>query len=75
MVLGAEVPQPHGQELLGWLIIPYGLAVGIAFLLGTTAFLRWMLQFVPRASRQIRIALIRRNHPLGAKGDPAIWSG
>lgn len=49
-VLGIEVPRPHGHELLGWWIIPYGLGVGIAFILGTTVFLRWMLRFVPRAS-------------------------
>jgi uncharacterized membrane protein len=53
LVLGAEVPQSHGHELLGWWIIPYGFAVGIAFILGTTAFLRWMLRFVPRASRRV----------------------
>ena len=52
MTLGAEVPKPHGHELLGWWIIPYGLGVGIAFILGTTVFLRWMLRFVPRASRR-----------------------
>lgn len=49
-VLGVEVPRPHGHELLGWWIIPYGLGVGVAFILGTTVFLRWMLRFVPRAS-------------------------
>lgn len=48
MVLGAEVPRPHGQELLGWWLIPYGPGVGLAFLIGTTVFLRWMLRFVPR---------------------------
>ena len=53
VVLGAEVPRPHSHELLGWWIIPYGFAVGIAFVLGTTAFLRWMLRFVPRASRRV----------------------
>lgn len=52
MALGAQVPKPHGHELLGWWIIPYGLGVGIAFILGTTVFLRWMLRFVPRASRR-----------------------
>ena len=49
-VLGVEVPRPHGHELLGWWIIPYGLGVGVAFILGTTVFLRWLLRFVPRAS-------------------------
>ena len=53
MVLGAEMPQPHGQELLGWWIIPYGLGVGTAFVIGTTMFLRWTLRFVPRASRRL----------------------
>lgn len=48
-VLGIEAPRPHGPELLGWWIIPYGLAVGVAFILGTTVSLRWMLRFVPRA--------------------------
>lgn len=48
--LGFEVPTPHARELLGWWIIPYGLVVGAAFLLGTTAFLRWMLRFAPRAA-------------------------
>lgn len=52
MVLGAEMPQPHGQELLGWWLIPYGLGVGLAFLIGTTVFLRWMLRFVPRSARR-----------------------
>lgn len=50
MVLGAELPRPHGQELLGWWIIPYGLGVGLAFILGTTVLLRWLLRFVPRAA-------------------------
>jgi uncharacterized membrane protein len=49
MLLGAEMPRPHGPELLGWWIIPYGLGVGVAFILGTTVFLRWMLRFAPRA--------------------------
>lgn len=49
-VLGVEVPRPQGHELLGWWIIPYGLGVGVAFILGTTVFLRWMLRFVPRTS-------------------------
>jgi uncharacterized membrane protein len=53
MVLGAEVPKPHGHELLGWWLVPYGLGVGAAFILGTTVFLRWMLRFVPRVSRRI----------------------
>lgn len=52
-VLGVEVPRPHGPELLGWWIIPYGLAVGVAFILGTTVFLRWMLRFVPRATGRV----------------------
>lgn len=52
-VLGAEIPQPHGQELLGWWLVPYGLGVGVAFILGTTVFLRWMLRFVPRATRRV----------------------
>jgi len=52
-VLGVEVPRPHGPELLGWWIMPYGLAVGVAFILGTTVFLRWMLRFVPRASGRV----------------------
>lgn len=50
LVLGAEIPRPHGHELLGWWMIPYGLGVGMAFILGTTVFLRWMLRFVPRAT-------------------------
>lgn len=54
MVLGAQMPhQAHAQELLGWWIIPYGLGVGAAFIVGTTVFLRWMLRFVPRASRRL----------------------
>lgn len=52
-VLGVEVPRPHGPELLGWWLIPYGLGVGVAFILGTTVFLRWMLRFVPRVSRRV----------------------
>ncbi len=52
VLLGAEVPRPQGPELLGWWIIPYGLAVGSAFILGITVFLRWMLWFIPRASRR-----------------------
>lgn len=52
MVLGVEVPRPHGQELLGWWIIPYGLGMGLAFILGTTVLLRWMLRYVPRALRR-----------------------
>ncbi len=52
-LLGLEVPRPHGHELLGWWIIPYGLGVGMAFILGTTALLRWMLRFVPRASGRL----------------------
>ncbi len=63
ILLGAEVPRPHGQELLGWWIIPYGLAVGAAFILGTTVFLRWMLRYVPRASR--RVASPAALHPAG----------
>jgi uncharacterized membrane protein len=53
VLLGAEVPRPHGQELLDWWIIPYGLGLGIAFILGTTVLLRWMLRFAPRASRRM----------------------
>lgn len=53
MVLGAAMPRPQGHELLGWLIIPYGLGVGVAFILGTTVFLRWMLRFIPKLSRQV----------------------
>jgi uncharacterized membrane protein len=53
MVLGAQMPRPHSQELLGWWIIPYGFGVGLAFILGTTVLLRWMLRFVPRASRRV----------------------
>jgi uncharacterized membrane protein len=53
MVLGAEIPRPHSQELLGWWIIPYGLGVGLAFIFGTTVLLRWMLRFVPGASRRV----------------------
>jgi uncharacterized membrane protein len=53
MVLGAELPRAHGQELLGWWIIPYGLGVGLAFILGTTVLLRWLLRFVPRAALSI----------------------
>jgi uncharacterized membrane protein len=56
MVLGAELPRPHGQELLGWWIIPYGLGVGLAFILGTTVLLRWLLRFVPRAA----LSMLRR---------------
>lgn len=52
-VLGVEVPRPHGQELLGWWLIPYGIGVGVAFILGTTVFLRWMLRFAPRASGRV----------------------
>lgn len=52
-VLGLEIPRPHGPELLGWWLIPYGLGVGVAFILGTTVFLRWMLRFVPRVSRRV----------------------
>lgn len=52
-VLGAEIPKPHGQELLGWWLVPYGLGVGVAFILGTTVFLRWMLRFVPRTRRRV----------------------
>ena len=55
-VLGVEVPRPHGHELLGWWLIPYGLGVGLAFILGTTALLRWMLRFVPRASGRVASA-------------------
>lgn len=55
-MLGIEVPSPHGQELLGWWVIPCALAVGIAFILGTTVLLRWMLRFVPRASRRADVA-------------------
>ena len=50
MNLGFEIPRPHGQELLGWWIIPLGLMAGTALLLVSTVFLRWMLRFVPRAS-------------------------
>jgi len=53
MVLGAELPRPHGHELLGWWIIPYGLGFGLAFILGTTVLLRWLLRFVPRAALSI----------------------
>lgn len=53
MVLGAEMPRPHGHELLGWWMIPYGLGVGAAFIIGTTVFLRWMLRFVPRSPRRV----------------------
>ena len=53
MVLGAEIPRPQGHELLGWWMIPYGLGVGMGFILGTTVFLRWMLRIVPRASRRV----------------------
>lgn len=53
VLLGAEIPKPQGQELLQWWIIPYGLGVGIAFILGTTVLLRWMLRFLPRASRRM----------------------
>jgi uncharacterized membrane protein len=53
MLLGAEMPRPRGHELLGWLIIPYGLGFGVAFILGTTVFLRWMLRFVPSVSRRV----------------------
>lgn len=53
LVLGAELQRPHGQELLGWWIIPYGLGVGLAFILGTTVLLRWLLRFVPRAALSI----------------------
>jgi len=53
MVLGAQMPKPHGHELLGWWIIAYGLALGMAFIFGTTVFLRWMLRFVPRASPRV----------------------
>lgn len=53
VLLGAEMPRPVGHELLGWWMIPYGLGVGVAFILGTTVFLRWMLRFVPRASRRV----------------------
>jgi len=52
VLLGAA-PRPHGPELLGWWIIPYGLAVGSAFILGVTVFLRWMLRFIPRASQRV----------------------
>ena len=53
VLLGAEVPRPHGPELLGWWIIPYGLGLGVAFILGTTMLLRWMLRYVPGASRRV----------------------
>ena len=57
VLLGAQMPEPHGRELLGWWIIPYGLGVGAAFILGTTVLLRWMLRFVPRArSRTAELA-------------------
>jgi len=56
LLLGAEIPRPQGPDLLGWWIIPYGLGVGTAFLLGTTVFLRWMLRFAPRASRRVAAA-------------------
>lgn len=52
VLLGAEIPRPQGHELLGWWIIPYGLGVGVAFILGTTMLLRWMLRYVPSASRR-----------------------
>jgi uncharacterized membrane protein len=55
MVLGAEMPRPLGQELLGWWIIPYGFGVGIAFIVGITVLLRWMLRFAPRVSRRIAV--------------------
>jgi uncharacterized membrane protein len=53
LLLGAQMPEPHSHELLGWWLIPYGLGVGVAFIVGTTVFLRWMLRFVPRASRRV----------------------
>jgi uncharacterized membrane protein len=54
ILLGAEMPRPPlGRELLGWWIIPYGLVIGSSFLLGTTVFLRWMLRFIPSASRRV----------------------
>lgn len=52
LLLGAEMPRPQGPDLLGWWLIPYGLGVGVAFFLGTTVFLRWMLRFAPRVSRR-----------------------
>lgn len=53
MQMGYQISRAHGTELLGWWIIPIDLVVGAAFLLGTTVFLRWMLRFVPRASRRL----------------------
>lgn len=53
LVLGAETPGPHGHELLGWWIVPYGIGLGLAFILGTTVLLRWMLRFVPSAPRGV----------------------
>jgi uncharacterized membrane protein len=51
--LGYTTAIPQAREWLGWWIIPFGLIVGAAFILGTTAFLRWTLRFVPRASRRV----------------------
>lgn len=52
-VLGFTTSSPHNTELLGWWLIPTGFAMGASFFLGTTAFLRWMLRFAPRASRRV----------------------
>lgn len=53
MLFGYTLQRPHSAELLGWWVIPIGLVAGTASVLGTTAFLRWMLRFVPQTSRRV----------------------
>lgn len=53
---GFAMPKPQGPELLGWWFIPIGLVVGTACVVGTTAFLRWMLRLVPRTSGRVASA-------------------
>ncbi len=55
-VIGVHDPAVRSVDILGWWMIPVGLILGAAFLIITTRFLRWMLQY---ASRQPLLASSR----------------
>ena len=55
LVLGVAKYPPRGHELLGWTLIPIGLALGGGTVLATTHFAKWCIRSF-RKSRQLRAA-------------------
>jgi uncharacterized membrane protein len=44
LVLGMTDAAPHGHELLGWRLVPLGLAIGGGTILLTTHFAQWFIR-------------------------------